>query len=141
MFGATGWSGAVASGVKRLAIRCKRGANLMRRFLRRYWSALAMMILACAVMIAHHAAERDREKSADRNSNWTEIEDGLAMGGFLDRLPPGTDAVLNLCENRDEYESAAPVHQWEAIQDAAPAPSIEWLRQRVAFVDEQRRAR
>src|SRR6202011_4872495 len=52
--------------------------------------------------------------------------------------PPGTMAVLNLCEAADPYQAEA--HKWEAIRDAEPAPNIDWLRQMVEFVDTKRQA-
>ncbi|HET6247696.1 MAG TPA: dual specificity protein phosphatase family protein [Tepidisphaeraceae bacterium] len=52
--------------------------------------------------------------------------------------PPGTKAVLNLCESADPYR--VEFHRWDAIPDAAPAPSIEWLARQVTFVEAQRQA-
>ena len=46
--------------------------------------------------------------------------------------------MLNLCETEDPYN--AEVHKWSAIPDAEPAPSLDWLREQVEFVDAQRRA-
>src|SRR5436309_38490 len=69
--------------------------------------------------------------------NYTQIEDGLWMGGFVDAPPSGTRAVLNLCEIEDPYQ--CDVHQWEAIKDAE-APGIDWLRKQVNWVGEQRKA-
>jgi predicted protein tyrosine phosphatase len=66
------------------------------------------------------------------------IEDGLYLGGALTEPPPGTQAVLNLCEVEDTYR--CDTHVWKPIRDAAPAPSIDWLREQVEFVDSQRRA-
>jgi protein-tyrosine phosphatase len=60
------------------------------------------------------------------------------MGGTVAEPPPGTRAVLNLCEQEDPYQ--AEVHRWDPIPDAAPAPDLDWLRRQTAFVDEQRRA-
>jgi hypothetical protein len=70
--------------------------------------------------------------------NYSRIEDGLYLGGYVAKPPPGTRAVLNLCETEDQYN--AEVHKWSAIPDAEPAPSLDWLRQQVEFVDTQRRA-
>jgi hypothetical protein len=70
--------------------------------------------------------------------NYARIEDGLYMGGRVPEPPPGTQAVLNLCEVEDTYR--APVHEWAPIPDAEPAPDIDWLRRQVEFVDAQRRA-
>ena len=50
--------------------------------------------------------------------------------------PPGTSAVLNLCETEDRYR--ADFHEWHPIRDAAPAPSLEWLRERIAFTETHR---
>jgi hypothetical protein len=71
--------------------------------------------------------------------NYSQIEDGLWMGGYVHEFPPGTEVVLNLCETRDDCPTGV-VCEWQAIRDAAPAPSLDWLRQRVAFVDQQRQA-
>jgi hypothetical protein len=70
--------------------------------------------------------------------NYSLIEDGLYLGGSVTEPPPGTRAVLNVGESEDSYR--AEVHRWQPIRDAAPAPSIDWLRQQVEFVDQQRRA-
>ena len=48
------------------------------------------------------------------------------MGGWVPAPPPGTRAVLNLCEFADDFE--VEVQQWSKIRDAAPAPTIAWLR-------------
>lgn len=64
------------------------------------------------------------------------IEEGLYQGGRVTEPPPGTSAVLNLCEAVDRYE--VEVYRPEPIADAPPAPSLEWLRRMVAFVEEQR---
>lgn len=70
--------------------------------------------------------------------NYAEVETGLFVGGFVPRPPPRTAAVLNLCETEDAY--AAAFHEWHPIRDAAPAPSLDWLRDRVAFVETHRNA-
>ncbi len=46
--------------------------------------------------------------------------------------------MLNLCDGKDPYQCE--VHAWHAIRDAAPAPSLEWLREQVEFVEAQRNA-
>src|SRR5262249_54858427 len=63
---------------------------------------------------------------------------GLWMGGSVDRPPPGTDAVLNLSSIKDRYK--ARFHAHDPIDDAPPAPSLDWLRDAVKWVDEQRKA-
>ena len=70
--------------------------------------------------------------------NYSLIEEGLYMGGDVQRRPPGVRAILNLCEKPDPYR--AEVVLWEPIRDAEPAPDINWLRRMVDFIDAQRRA-
>jgi hypothetical protein len=72
------------------------------------------------------------------DANYSLIEEGLYQGGYVAEPPPGTVAVLNLCEQKDKYQCE--IHRHEPIPDAAPAPSLNWLRERVQFVDQQRRA-
>lgn len=68
--------------------------------------------------------------------NYSQIEDGLYIGGHVAKPPPGTRAVLSLEEHEDAYQ--AEVHRWQPIPDAEPAPSLDWLRQQVEFVGTQR---
>jgi hypothetical protein len=68
--------------------------------------------------------------------NYTSVEDGLYMGGYVKKPPRGTAAVLNLCEQEDPYRAA--VHVWEPIKDAAPAPDVDWLRRMVVFIETNR---
>ncbi len=77
-------------------------------------------------------------RSYREEENYSLIEEGLYMGGRVQEPPHGTKAVLNLCLFKDPYQVAA--HRWEPIRDAAPAPSLKWLREMVEFVDAQRRA-
>lgn len=70
--------------------------------------------------------------------NYSLIEPGLYMGNAVDVPPPDTTAVLNLCQTADRYQCE--VHKWEPIRDAAPAPSLDWLRKQVDFVTAQRKA-
>ena len=79
-----------------------------------------------------------RERSyREEGADYSLIEEGLYMGGDVPEPPPGTNAVLNLCETDDRYRCA--VHVWEPIPDAEPAPDLDWLRRMVEFVDTQRR--
>jgi hypothetical protein len=108
------------------------------RKVRRYWPvgvvvAVALGLLAAVLVAEHHG----RGESYSR-TNYSRIEDGLYLGGILEVPPPGTDAVLNVCETEDPY--AAPVHRWRPIPDAAPAPSLDWLRDQAEFINTQRRA-
>src|SRR5262249_46821559 len=70
--------------------------------------------------------------------NYSQIENGLYLGGYVAEPPPGTRAVLNLCETEDSCH--AEVHVWEPIRDAPPAPSLDWLRRQVEFIESQRAA-
>jgi len=81
----------------------------------------------------------------------TLIDDGLYVGGaldikaeligsrghFLDFLPDGIDAILNL---REEYQDATGnrlpyAYMWLPIPDAAPAPDLKWLALAVRFIE------
>jgi hypothetical protein len=75
---------------------------------------------------------------ATRSDNYSQIEEGLYQGGFVEKPPWGTKAVLNLCEVEDPYRT--PHYLWEATRDAAPAPGLDWLRRMVAYVEEHRQA-
>jgi hypothetical protein len=75
----------------------------------------------------------------DEKEDYDRIEPGLYMGGAVEKPPFGTTAVLNLCEQPDPYQCG--IHLWEPIRDGTPAPSTDWLRRMVEFVDTQRRAR
>jgi Dual specificity phosphatase, catalytic domain len=79
-----------------------------------------------------------RLERAHREEPYSRIEEGLYVGAHVPEPPPGTGAVLNLCDVKDAYEVGTYLH--EPILDAGKAPSIEWLRRIVEFVDRQRRA-
>lgn len=70
--------------------------------------------------------------------NYSRIEDGLYLGGLEERPPPGTRAVLNVCEFEDSYKVKH--HKWSPIRDASPAPSLAWLKEQVDFVEAQQQA-
>lgn len=102
----------------------------------RRWGWLAVVAaLAIATAVAVHVV-------VDRNTreppNYSRIEDGLWLGAFVTEPPPGTQAVLNLCETEDVYR--VPSHRWEPIRDGHPAPSLDWLRDQVAFIETERAA-
>lgn len=65
------------------------------------------------------------------------LEDRLYVGGLVSAPPPGTRAVVNLCEQKDPYEVEDQL--WEPI-DGGKAPSLDWLRRVVEFIDARRRA-
>jgi hypothetical protein len=78
------------------------------------------------------------EWSYREGENYSLVEPGLYQGGDVAAPPPGTTAVLNLCETPDAY--AVEVALWEPINDAAPAPDLDWLRRMVEAIDANRRA-
>ncbi len=69
---------------------------------------------------------------------WSQIEDGLYLGGFVEKPPPGTRAVLNVSKTKNSYR--VEFSRFAPIRDFGPAPGIDWLRQQVKFVDVHRRA-
>jgi Dual specificity phosphatase, catalytic domain len=75
------------------------------------------------------------ERSYAVPENHSEVEPGLWMGGYAEAPPPGTVATLNLCEFDDPYRTD--VYIWDPIRDAAPAPSIDWLKKKVDWVESQ----
>jgi len=101
---------------------------------RRLWPIAAVVVAAVAVDVVHVVVDR----STREPPNYSQIEDGLWLGGFLAKPPPGTRATLNLCESEDPYRSES--HRWEPIRDAEPAPSLHWLREQVAFIESERAA-
>jgi hypothetical protein len=74
----------------------------------------------------------------DEDANYAQIEEGLYMGGVVRRPPPGTRAVLNLCERADSY--GAEHFVWQPIRDAEPTPDVDWLRRMVQWIDTERQA-
>jgi len=99
------------------------------------WPVLALAVATVAVVGFYFLADW---WLPHEEPNYSRIEDGLYLGGSVDRPPRGTRAVLNVCESEEPYR--AEVHRWQPIRDAAPAPSMDWLRQQVDFINEQRRA-
>lgn len=93
------------------------------------------LLVGCVVVLAFRFATERLDREPD---NYSLIEDGLYMGGRVQKPPPGTKVVLNLDETADMYQ--CDVHVWEPIRDNAPAPTIDWLRRQVEFVDRQRQA-
>jgi hypothetical protein len=70
-------------------------------------------------------------------ANYSRIEDRLYLGGFVASPPPGTRAVMNLCETEDPYR--CDFHLWEPIADSEPAPDLDGLRRMVDVLDARQR--
>jgi len=99
---------------------------------RRAWPLVAIAIITSITAYLYWRLDRlSREPP-----NFTQIEDGLWIGGLVPEPPPGTQAVLNLCELDDTFR--AEEYHWVPIPDTEPAPSLEWLREQVSFVESAR---
>jgi protein-tyrosine phosphatase len=102
--------------------------------MRRYWPVLlvltATLALGATWLIVNHLTREE--------PNYSRIDEGLYLGGLVPKPPPGTHAVLNLCETADPYRLE--VNNWVPIPDAEPGPSLAWLREQVEFIEAQRRA-
>jgi hypothetical protein len=108
--------------------------NLVGQRWGRWWPVAALVLLAVSVVTISLALDRlSREPP-----NYSRIEDGLWLGGFVREPPPGCRAVLNLCEAQDSFHAEA--HRWEPIRDAEPVPGLDWLLEQVVFIESQRAA-
>jgi hypothetical protein len=101
---------------------------------RRHWPVAALAGTALAVVVVHIVVDRITREPP----NYARVEDGLWLGGYVAEPPPGTRAVLNLCESEDPYRAES--HRWEPIRDAEPVPSLDWLREQVRFIEAERAA-
>jgi hypothetical protein len=106
----------------------------MRLKRRHFCFVVAVALAALAVAVVHVVVN----KLTSDPPNYSRIEEGLWLGGFVTETPPGCEAVLNLCESEDPYRMAS--HKWEPIRDAEPAPSLDWLRQQISFIESERAA-
>jgi protein-tyrosine phosphatase len=106
----------------------------MRRRWWRSWPFLALSAALLTVGVLYLVAVRLNHEEP----NYSRIEDGLYLGGTVSEPPPGVKVVLNLRETEDPYQ--VEVHKWSPIPDREPAPSLDWLREQVEFIDAQRRA-
>lgn len=106
----------------------------MRRRLRRSWPVATLAVVAVAGVVVPVVVDRLTREPP----NFSRIEDGLWLGGYVAEPPAGTESVLNLCESEDPYRVAS--HRWEPIRDAEPVPSLDWLRQQVGFIEAERGA-
>jgi protein-tyrosine phosphatase len=105
----------------------------MRNQNRRWLWAIAL----CAVLLGTLLLRGAIHTAIREPPDYAQIEPGLFLGAYVERLPPGTAAVLNLCEVQGRY--TADNCRWEPIADAEPAPTLDWLRRQVEFLDERRR--
>lgn len=71
-----------------------------------------------------------------RKAPWHKIEEGLYVGKWVRVPPPEVQAVLNLCERRNQYRLEANFH--EPIKDVGDPPSLIWLERMVSLIAEQR---
>jgi hypothetical protein len=77
------------------------------------------------------------------NQDYSRVEDGLYIGGSVDRPPGGTQAVVNVCGRPDPYQVGPSL--WAPLYDSGPGvaasePTLDFLRRVVGFIAEQRRA-
>src|SRR6476660_732138 len=100
----------------------------------RYRLAILAVVTVVVALAVHLAVDHFTREPPD----YAEIEPGLYLGAYVDQPPPGTEAVLNLCEMDDSYKAKS--HRWEPIRDAEPAPSLQWLREQVRFIGDERAA-
>jgi hypothetical protein len=96
-----------------------------------FWLGVAAVAGVVGVVLVHFGVWwYTREEP-----NYSRIEDGLWLGGVVAGPPPGVRAVLNVCEAKDAY--AVEAQRREPVRDAAPAPSLDWLREQVDFIEAQ----
>jgi Dual specificity phosphatase, catalytic domain len=74
---------------------------------------------------------------------YSRVEAGLYLGSSMDRPPPGTQAVVNLCGRPDPYQVGPSL--WAPMYEAGPdvaeeKATLNLLRRVVGFIVEQRRA-
>jgi hypothetical protein len=102
--------------------------------MKRPWWRTWLLVSGCVAALAGGALlSLENVLPSQGDEPYSLIEDRLYLGAAVDRPPRGTQAVLNLCERADTYQ--AEDHVWEPIADAEPAPTLDWLRQRVDYVD------
>ncbi len=104
----------------------------MSRRLLRLWPLAALIVLALGAWLWLAWLE------SGFNAPYSRIEDGLYLGRAVERPPPGTSAVVNLCGRADAYDAEASLHA--PVFEGGKEPDIEWLRDVVAFIEAQRRA-
>ena len=77
------------------------------------------------------------------DQDYSRVEEGLYIGGSVDRPPRGTQAVVNVCGRPDPYQVGPSL--WAPLYGGGPGaaasePTLDFLRRVVGFIDEQRRA-
>jgi hypothetical protein len=102
------------------------------------WRIWLVIAAAAIPEIAVVAAPRWNQVSQEGPPNYDRVENGLYLGGYVKTPPPGTKAVLNLCEIEDPDKAL--MHRWEPIKDVVPKPQLDWLRKQVEFIEVQRAA-
>lgn len=110
-------------------------------YMRRRWPVVAFVVAVAIISLVIYTYLNQLakvESNVPGIEGYSLIEEGLYLGAQVPNPPPSTRAVLNLCEKQDPYQ--VEIHSWDPIPDAAPAPSLIWLRQQVEFIDAQRRA-
>jgi hypothetical protein len=106
----------------------------MRGKWRKYWPVAVVAAVALAVVAVRVGVDWFTREPP----NYSRVDDGLWLGGFVAEPPRGVSAVLNLCESEDPYRAES--HRWEPIRDAGPAPDLDWLRGQVDFIAAERAA-
>ena len=102
----------------------------MIRMLRLFLVSVALVLAGGVLFFLLVELGRGRDRPSATPSL---IEERLYMGGYVSTPPPGTNAVLNLCEKKDPYQCET--HAWVPIDDGPPAPDLGWLRRQVEFID------
>jgi hypothetical protein len=127
------------------------GRLAMSRILRKYWAGVVLAAGIPLVFLGRAYLESGawlpavpqapvRGLNPRWDTDYALVEEGLFVGGWVKKPPPGTQAVLSLCEADDPYREEVAVWRGRPIPDGAPAPSLGWLREQVAFVAQQRKA-
>jgi hypothetical protein len=80
----------------------------------------------------------DANAQRKRPPNYTLVEKGLYLGGWLEKPPEGVTAVLNVAERKDIYRTEH--YLWKPIDDAKNAATLDFLQETVEFIDAQRKA-
>lgn len=111
----------------------------MRAFLRRYRMLFGIVLVAFVVIGAYIFAERIETNTSQESypeQNYSQIEDGIFLGGILSKPPVGVRVVLNVCETADPYK--AEIHRWEPMNDLGPPPTLDWLKEQIEFIHQHR---